>query len=250
MAYVSMFAICVIVFCVMLFSSSDSINSKHELGLYRHDHLYKGDALHGVPNGYGIETYSGDCKYYGEFLNGKKVGFGIMHCPDEDTYSYYKDGGFCTGTSTTRGGVYNANVCNEYMYGKSDEFNNYILHTSFISYRTARRSADTAKHWIDYLSYLGKSTEEKPKTNSHQDNYSDDILIEIYQKIRKSVIKDKLYYMGILGLKNTSDKKAIKKKYKELSLLVHPDKNNKIDYAIANIVLTEVNEAYNFLTKN
>lgn len=57
-----------------------------DIGLYRHDNSYKGDALDGVPNGYGIEFYSNNCIYCGEFLNGKKVGYGIMHCPNEDTY--------------------------------------------------------------------------------------------------------------------------------------------------------------------
>ena len=49
-------------------------------------------------------------------------------------------------------------------------------------------------------------------------------------------------YYNILGLTNQSTKKEIKKKYYELCLIYHPDKNNNDD-----LKFKEINEAYHIL---
>ena len=228
------------------------------IGLFRHDTGYKGDILYEKPHGYGIESYVGNCQYYGEFYDGEKTGYGIMRCPNEDTFSYYINGKFCTGTSSIRGDLYGPNTCNQYQYGTDDHFIDYISRTSRISYRMAVKSSITAKMWLNYLSRHSsqdKTKYEQDKTKYEQDKtkydaYDDDILIAIYKKIRKSTIKNKTYYADILGIDETTyDKKIIRKQYLKISSVVHPDKNKKIDFAVANIVFAEVNEAYSFFMK-
>lgn len=54
------------------------------------------------------------------------------------------------------------------------------------------------------------------------------------------MIKD---YYNILGINRDSDNKEIKKKYRELCLKYHPDKNNNID----DDKIKDINEAYHIL---
>lgn len=66
--------------------------------------------------------------------------------------------------------------------------------------------------------------------------------IDINEIINK-IIKSKDHY-EILNCTNNCDKKEIKKQYKKLSVLIHPDKNNNV---LANEAFIKLNTAYNCL---
>jgi hypothetical protein len=199
----------------------------NSLDIYWNDDVYSGEALNGIPNGYGKEYYSDNCVYYGEFFNGKKVDFGIMNCPNENIYSYYIDGQFCTGTSSTRGHVYDPNACSNYANGMDNSFKVYIGHTSYISYYAARRSSNIAKHQL----YSVKESQNTINDLQFTVDELSDTVVSENEELQNTI--DDLQF-SVNDLSNHIA--IIEKKNKEL--------HKKYDQIIKNITINEPTNLY------
>lgn len=144
-----------------------------------------------------------------------------------------------------------ANIAKKWKFINTNTNNNEMINEMINEHLTElfNKKLDTFKKQIDKLNIESTNKINKMIDKKMQDYQNDDLLIRLYQKIRKfNGHKNKQYYADILGVNVNDEKSIIRRRYKELIILMHPDKNAKIDQTVASIVYNELTEANNAMT--